>query len=70
MPSLQGERGLRHPDQPTRQACIDLLASLAAQLYADEAAVQKDAPLLQQLAQRDEGTHRHMNVFYATQGCA
>ena len=47
---LQGERGLRHPDQHVRQYCIDLLASLAARLYADEGDAQRDAPQLQQLA--------------------
>ncbi|PRW45458.1 nipped-B isoform X2 [Chlorella sorokiniana] len=47
---LQGDKGLRHGDQHVRQYCLDLLASLAAQLYRDEVEVQKDLPELRRLA--------------------
>ncbi|KAL4427666.1 hypothetical protein ABPG75_001755, partial [Micractinium tetrahymenae] len=50
---LQGEKGLRHPDQHVRQYCVDLLGSLAAQLYRDEGEAAADAELLRQLATRD-----------------
>ncbi|PSC68988.1 nipped-B B isoform X2 [Micractinium conductrix] len=50
---LGGDRGLRHPDQHVRQYCLDLAASLAAQLYRDEVAVGEDAAALVALAARD-----------------
>lgn len=50
---LQGDKGLRHPDQHVRQYCVDLLGSLAAQLYRDEAEVVADTELLRELAARD-----------------
>ncbi len=50
---LQGDKGLRHPDQHVRQYCVDLLGSLAAQLYRDEGEAAADGDLLRQLAARD-----------------
>lgn len=50
---LQGEKGLRHPDQHVRQYCVDMLGSMAAQLYSDEKEAAADADLLRQLAERD-----------------
>lgn len=52
---LAGERGLRHGDAHVRQYCVDLLASLAAALYRDEAAVQGDLPALRQLVAAQAG---------------
>lgn len=52
---LAGERGLRHGDAHVRQYCVDLLASLAAALYRDEAAVAADLPALRQLAEEQSG---------------
>lgn len=50
---LQGDKGLRHPDQHVRQYCVDLLGSLAAQLYRDEGEAAADGDLLRQLAAHD-----------------
>lgn len=60
---LAGDKGLRHSDAHVRQYCVDLLASLAAALYRDEAAVQANLPALRQLAAGTAAEARGAGAF-------
>lgn len=67
---LQGDKGLRHPDQHVRQYCVDLLGSLAAQLYRDEGEAAGDVDLLRKLAARDPEGKSTTSSACAPKGCA